>query len=155
THVLAKPVRIRMLTALLERLEPTATPAEPLSLPEPVPLQPAARPAEPIASTPLQLNQSLGALRGFSAILTHSLDGNAMLKQFLLLLRALIGINRAAIFLHQPSQWLGQRLPPDQTGRLRAACAIVLSPGLLEHFELSFESGIGGQVTRLGRILRR
>jgi two-component system sensor histidine kinase AtoS len=26
---------------------------------------------------------------------------------------------------------------------------------LLEHFELSFESGIGGQVTRLGRILRR
>src|SRR4029078_12965517 len=46
-------------------------------------------------------------------------------------------------------------MPPDQTGRLRAACAIGLSPGLLEHFELSFESGIGGQVTRLGRILRR
>ena len=42
-----------------------------------------------------------------------------------------------------------------ESRRLRAACAIGLSPGLLQHFELSFEAGIGGHVFRLGRILRR
>ena len=38
---------------------------------------------------------------------------------------------------------------------MRSACAIGLSPGLLQHFELSFEAGIGGHLFRLGRILRR
>jgi signal transduction histidine kinase len=156
THVLAKPVRIRMLLALLERLGPGTTAIDLPVILETNPPTAGARPAETAVSPALSMNyQSLGALRGFSAILTHSLDGQAMLKQFLLLLRELIGINRAAIFLHQPVQWLGERSPPDQSRQLRAACAIGLSPGLLEHFELSFETGIGGQVTRLGRILRR
>jgi two-component system sensor histidine kinase AtoS len=39
--------------------------------------------------------------------------------------------------------------------RLRATCAIGLPAGLLQHFELTFDAGIGGQVHRLGRILRR
>ena len=30
-----------------------------------------------------------------------------------------------------------------------------LSPGLTEHFELSFEGGIGGHIFRMGRVLRR
>jgi nitrogen fixation/metabolism regulation signal transduction histidine kinase len=38
---------------------------------------------------------------------------------------------------------------------LRAAAAIGLSSGLLENFELSLDAGIGGQLARLGRILRR
>jgi len=38
---------------------------------------------------------------------------------------------------------------------LRAACSLGLSGGLLQHFELSFEAGIGGHLFRLGRILRR
>jgi signal transduction histidine kinase len=42
-----------------------------------------------------------------------------------------------------------------ESRRLRAVCAIGLSPGLLQHFELSFEAGIGGHLFRLGRILRR
>jgi len=153
THVLTKPVRMKMLSALLERLWATSSPN--LSSKDPVPEIP--KPAEPVLAQPSAQTsyQSLGALRGFSAILTHSLDAEAMLKQFLLLLRELIGINRAAVFLHQPSQWMGQKLPIEDGSRLRAACAIGVSPGLLEHFELSFETGIGGQVTRLGRILRR
>ena len=44
---------------------------------------------------------------------------------------------------------------PENRRRLRAVAAIGLSPGLLEHFELSLDSGIGGQLFRLGRILRR
>jgi signal transduction histidine kinase/CheY-like chemotaxis protein len=153
THVLTKPVRIRMLLALLERAGTAAPATELPAIVETTP--PASRAAEPVASVAQTNYQSLGALRGFSGILTHSLDGKAMLKQFLLLLRELIGINRAAIFLHQPAQWLGERLPPEQSGQLRPACAIGLSPGLLEHFDLTFDSGIGAQVTRLGRILRR
>jgi signal transduction histidine kinase len=143
---------------LLERLwtTPAATVGEPAAA--------AALPASEGTRAPAVLTpspaapagvQSLGALRGFSAILTHSLDANAMLKQFLLQLRELIGINRAAIFLRQPAHWLGERLAIEESRRLRAASAIGVSPTLLEHFELSFESGIGGQVARLGRILRR
>lgn len=158
THVLTKPVRIRMLTALLDRLWETgsagvtAAPqmqALPQDYGKPLPVPAAPQPAAQGGF------QSLGALRGFSAILTHSLDAEAMLKQFLLLLRELIGINRAAIFLRQPSSWLGQQLSMDDSHALRAACALGVAPGLLEHFELSFETGVGGQVSRLGRILRR
>jgi len=154
THVLTKPVRIRMLTALLDRLWETTSPAVllPATTQMALPDYPkAAAPALPVQTA----FQSLSPLRGFSAILTHSLDADAMLKQFLLLLRELIGINRAAIFLRQPSEWIGEQMRLDDNRRLRAACALGLSPGLLEHFELSFETGIGGQVTRLGRILRR
>ncbi len=156
THVLTKPVRIRMLTALLDRL--WETPASTGMLPPP-PVQALPLEYAKAAGVPAPFSQSafqnLGPLRGFSAILTHSLDADAMLKQFLLLLRELIGINRAAVFLRQPSTWLGEKLALDENRRLRAACALGLSPGLLEHFELSFENGIGGQLARLGRILRR
>jgi nitrogen-specific signal transduction histidine kinase/DNA-binding NarL/FixJ family response regulator len=154
THVLTKPVRIRMLTAVLDRLWET-TPISLLPAHSPV-TQPDYSKAVAAPATPPQTAfQSLSPLRGFSAILTHSLDADAMLKQFLLLLRELIGINRAAVFLRQPSEWIGQQLSTEGNRRLRAACALGLSPGLLEHFELSFETGIGGQVSRLGRILRR
>ncbi len=157
THVLTKPVRARMLTALLDRLwaetiaPGTRTLASPL---QPGPVRPAESISQVAPGAPTGF-QSLGALRGFSAILTHSLDAEAMLKHFLLLLRELIGINRAAIFLSQPVVWLGQGLAAGEGRRLQAACAIGITPGLLEHFELSFESGIGEQVFRLGRILRR
>jgi signal transduction histidine kinase/DNA-binding response OmpR family regulator len=157
THVLTKPVRMRMLTALLDRLWSPSAPGEVSSSPKDHAQEPA-KPAESaaVATSAAQASyQSLGALRGFSAILTHSLDAEAMLKQFLLLLRELIGINRAAIFLHQPAQWMGKKVTAEDSRRLHAACAIGVAPGLLEHFELSFETGIGGQVTRLGRILRR
>jgi nitrogen-specific signal transduction histidine kinase/DNA-binding NarL/FixJ family response regulator len=158
TYVLTKPVRVRMLTALLDRL--WAAPAANDLLAVSAYAQPheAASIPEPGAAPPPALQagfQSLGAMRGFSAILTHSLDAEAMLRQFLLLLRELIGINRAAVFLRQPAHWLGEALAMEDSRRMSAACAIGLSPGLLEHFELSFETGIGGQVTRLGRILRR
>jgi signal transduction histidine kinase/DNA-binding NarL/FixJ family response regulator len=159
THVLAKPVRVRMLSALLDRLWETNPTGASHSAPAPAPAamdypKSALAALSPSSSSQTAF-QSLSPLRGFSAILTHSLDADAMLKQFLLLLRELIGINRAAVFLRQPSEWIGEKLRLDDNRRLRAACALGLSPGLLEHFELSFETGIGGQVSRLGRILRR
>lgn len=155
THVLVKPVRMRMLTALLERLWSAAVRDVSQSHSPGTDFIKAVEVAASAAPVAQSGFQSLGALRGFSAILTHSLDAPAMLKQFLLLLRELVGINRAAIFLRQPASWLGEGLAMEDSRRLHAASAIGLSPGLLEHFELSFESGIGSQLFRLGRILRR
>ncbi len=94
-------------------------------------------------------------LRDFSSILTYSLNAEAMLKQFLSFLREILGVNRAAIFLNRPCAPLTETISPEDSRRLRAASAIGLSSGLLEHFELSLDSGIGGQIVRLGRILRR
>jgi len=78
-----------------------------------------------------------------------------MLKQFLLFLREILSVNRAAIFLTRPVTPLTGIQSPEESRRLRTASAIGLSPGLLEHFELSLDSGIGGQLAKLGRILRK
>ncbi len=155
TYVLTKPVRPRMLAALLDRLllaSPPARPALPLISPFP---QEAAKNVEGGASPAPGTAQTLSVLREFSGILTHSLNAEGMLKQFLLFLREILSINRAAIFLRPPFAALGGTTTPEEKRQLRAACAIGLSRGLLEHFELSFEGGIGGHLFRHGRILRR
>ncbi|HVM46907.1 MAG TPA: ATP-binding protein [Candidatus Acidoferrum sp.] len=151
TQVLTKPLRPRLLNAVLDRIW-----AKPESArPAPVVAKPAApdapRPEE--SRVPPATAQTLSVLRDFSAILTHSLDAEGILKQFLLLLREIVGVNRAAVFLRQPFASLDQG--PGEGRRLRAAAAIGLSSGLLQQFELSFDSGIGGHLFRLGRILRR
>ena len=157
THVLAKPVRPRLLNSVLEKL---------WSVPS------AARPSANVpagntdiftraASDPqaggqfINAAQTLDVLRDFSPILTHSLDAEAMLKQFLQFLREMLSVNRAVIFLNRPRSPLTESGPPEDSRRLRTAAAIGLSNGLLEHFELSLDSGIGAQVAKLGRILRR
>jgi signal transduction histidine kinase len=92
-------------------------------------------------------------LRDFTTVLSHSLCAEAMLKEFLLLLREILGVNRAVIFLRRPFGLLGAPPTPEESRRLRSACAVGLS-GVVEHFELSFETGIGGFLFRHGRILR-
>ena len=72
--------------------------------------------------------QTLSVLRDFSSIMTHSLDAEAMLKQFLQFLREILSVNRAAIFLNRPSSPLTEVMLPDDTRRLRAAAAIGLKP---------------------------
>jgi signal transduction histidine kinase/DNA-binding NarL/FixJ family response regulator len=154
THVLTKPVRARLLNTLLERLG-NAT------LQRTVPVAPApaqnsfSRPAESAPFRPVNPSPTLDVLRDFSSILTYSLNSEAMLRQFLSFLREILSVNRAAIFLNRSCAPLTETIAPEDSHRLRAASAIGLSSGLLEHFELSLESGIGGQIVRLGRILRR
>ena len=152
-HVLAKPVRPRLLAALLERLWTPPAKIVPLTQPLSAHVPELSRTAEP--SAPPTTTQALRFFRNFSGILTHSLNSDAMLKQFLLLLRELVGVNRAALFLREQANTFGISSGPADSRRLRPACALGLSPGLLEHFELSFEAGLGGHVFRLGRILRR
>ncbi len=154
THVLTKPVRLRLLTALLERLF-----AAPALRAAPAPRPPLApesfRSSEGTSPAFSAASQTLPVLRDFSSILTHSLDAEGMLKQFLLFLREILSINRAAIFVRQPFASFGGVSAPAEGRRLRATCAIGLPAGLLEHFELSLDGGMGGQLFRLGRILRR
>ena len=151
-HVLNKPVRSRILSAVLQRLWPVETRTASLAI---APAQ--YRLPEPVRSpdTSYTSSQTLEVLRDFSAILSHSLNAEALLKQFLLLLREIVGVNRATIFLRQPMTGFAEARPAGESHRLRSACSIGLSPGLLEHFELSFEAGIGGYVFRQGRILRQ
>ena len=154
THVLSKPVRARMLTALLDRLWPAPTLRSLLPATFPLPRE-MMKSAETSAPALPQAAHSLSVLRDFSGILTHSLNAEGMLKQFLLHLREILCINRAAIFVRQPLASFGGASDAETSQRLRAACAVGLTTGLLEHLDLSFDSGIGGHLFRTGRILRR
>lgn len=159
THILTKPVRPKLFNSILDRIWAQPTPAQP----PPAAVVPAGNTSvftravtDPSAAARfVNASQTLGVLRDFSSIMTHSLDAEAMLKQFLQFLREILSVNRAAIFLNRPCSPLSEVLQADDGRRLRAAAAIGLSSGLLQHFELSLDSGIGAQVNRLGRILRR
>lgn len=155
-HVLHKPVRGKMLNNLLERTLSKATAGMPVTGANQGAVVPrfseGGKSSPPVAQN---VSPALEVLRHFSAILTHSLNAEAMLKKFLLLLRETVGVNRAAIFLREPMAVFGGKAPGDDGRCLRKACAMGLPSGLLEHFELSFEAGIGGHVFRSGRILRR
>ena len=150
TQILTKPVRQRLLNAVLDRLIQSALAPRPVLPPAPAL---ASRRPDPAAS--VNAGQTLDVLRDFSSILTHSLDAEAMLKQFLQFLREILSVNRAAIFLNRPCAPVTELPAPQDARRLRSAASIGLSAGLLEHFELSLDSGIGAQLSHLGRILRR
>jgi signal transduction histidine kinase len=180
-RILRKPVLGRALTSILDRLGPrpsTGGPTAPFPVPAQMPPRSeTARVLTPDAEGIQTASQSLKVLRNFSAILTHSLCAEEMLRQFLLRLREIIGVNRAAIFLRQPGganrtsgradssqlrlDFIQQPSLPDNSGgrsgghQFRLGCALGLTSGLLEHFELSFQTGIGGHLFRQGRILRR
>lgn len=138
-YILTKPVRGRLLGSLLERSWQKAASAPPN--PQPV-APPVSEPAAPRKPEP-----ALGALRDCSSILSHSLQTDALLREFLQLLREILGVNRAAIFLRHTED----AQPPS----LRAACALGLSPQLLDHLTLSFKAGIGAHLQRHARVLRR
>ena len=159
THVLTKPVHRRLLNSLLERLWNVPAIPHPRKTPPPAPIPSSrlfSRPVEsPAADRSINAAQTRDVLRDFSSILTHSLDAGAMLKQFLQFLREILSVNRAAIFLNRPCTPLTETPSPEDSRRLRAVSAIGLSPGLMENFELSLDSGLGAQLSKLGRILRR
>jgi nitrogen-specific signal transduction histidine kinase len=154
THILAKPVRTRLLSTLLDRIWPDPNGPIPVQTNLPLPLPEPVRPAESGSLAPATAH-TLVVLRDFSTILTHSLNAEGILKQFLLLLREILSINRAAIFLRQPGAVFGGAAEAENARRLGVASSVGLPPTLLQHFELSFDTGIGAHVFRQGRILRR
>lgn len=149
-QILSKPVRARLLNSLLERIFAAELPPEPRQ--ELARLRPENKPAVESSRVPARMTE---LLRSYSSILSHTLSAESMLKEFLLLLREITGINRAAIFLRQPSGISVESKPSTTSQRLVSACAIGIAPGLLEHFHLSLDSGLGAYIFRSGRLLRR
>jgi len=151
SHVLTKPVRPRLINTVLERIWSQSGGTKPEQ--RPAATQRPSGETQP-AKSGHTATEALAVLRDFSGILTHSLCAEALLKQFLLLLREILGVNRAAIFLRQPASPYSRVSGIIEGRKMHSACAIGLPAGLLEHFELSFETGIGGHLFRQGRIVR-
>lgn len=143
-HVLAKPVRTRLLAAVLDRIFPDFTPP-------PATLPPPAHVPAPVASDPLR---GLETLRRFASILSHGLEGSSLLKQFLLMLREVTGVNRAIIFLRKPAARPGEGTVSQDDRWLRSACAIGIDQAVTQHAVLSLNTGIGAHLHRSGRVLR-
>jgi signal transduction histidine kinase/DNA-binding NarL/FixJ family response regulator len=150
-HILGKPVRGRLLDALLDRLLAAGPPPQERPAPPPRPRLEERRPAEPAPMA----GRMLELLRNCSSILCHGLCADSLLKEFLLLLREILGVNRAAIFLRLSPRGAGASLPAGVSPRLTPACALGLAPGIVQNFELSLDGGIGGYLFRTGRVLRR
>src|SRR5262245_2930211 len=97
TQVFNKPLRGRLLNTFLDRLWPiqpvTPPPLPVLQISQSIPRTEPSQVSVPMTGQ----TQTLGALRDFSRILTHSLNTEALLNQLLLLLRDILSINRAAI----------------------------------------------------------
>ncbi len=149
SHVVAKPVRGKLLGNLLDRsFAEHDQKSRVASMPEQA-LLPSRQ-----MQTQTDHFRALEALRNFSSVLIHSLNPEALLKQFLLLLREIIGVNRAVIFLRKPASLLSESAHSQEDRWLRSACAIGLEQSFLEHFALSLGAGIGACLRRQGRILK-
>ena len=150
SHILTKPVRGRLLNSLLDSLF-AAAPAEQRP---PTPRQPRLEDRRPPETPPIA-GRMLELLRNCSCILCHGLCADSLLMEFLLLLREILGVNRAAIFLRPSPRGTAATESAGVSPRLTSACALGLAPGVLEDFELSLDGGIGGYLFRTGRVLRR
>ncbi len=146
-HVLDKPLRGKLLVNLLTRLFPADVSSTALLAPS------VAQPATPTERSRADQLRTLEALRRFSSVLTHGLDASALLKQFLFLLREIIGVNRAIVFLRKPSAGRADGASVEDRW-LRSVCAVGLDHDVLQHFALSLNAGIGGHLHSHGRILR-
>lgn len=148
-HVISKPLRGRLLNHLLDRVFASPPEGAPAGAGHGAPLAGGLAPGG--HSTAFN---SLEALRKFSGVLTHSLRPDALLREFLLLLREVIGINRAVIFLRNPSGVFGTAAPAQEDRWLRSACAIGLEQSFLDHFALNLTTGMGAYLRKHGRILK-
>lgn len=148
SHVITKPVRARLLNHLLDRIfQGQVNPGAEI-------MTGAKSPGSRVPATcPAHFN-ALEALRNFSGILTHTLKPQALLREFLLLLREVIGVNRAVIFLRTPSSLFSNPVPEQEDRWLRSACAIGLEQSFLEHFALNMTTGMGAYLRKHGRILK-
>ncbi len=151
SYVLPKPIRHRLLAEMLDRVMPAPLALEPKREPTAVAN---ARPAGTAGDASQQISQTLSSLRDFSRVLTDGFVSEALPKRFLDLLREILGVNRAAIFLRKPVSALNVLGAETPRVRFQAASAVGLPSGLLEYFELSPEGGIGRHLHRHGRILR-
>ena len=116
--------------------------------------RPARRRPQPIPRERRRISTRSRRFGNSPAVLTHSLQPQTLLREFLLVLREVIGVNRAAIFLRSPSSLFGGSAPEQEDRWLRSACAIGLEQSFLEHFALNMTTGLGAYLRKHGRILK-
>ncbi len=150
SYILPKPIRDRLLAVILDRVLPEL-PGQTTATPE---KRDSTRENESARESAQSVSRTLATLRDLSRVLTHGLVSEALPKRFLELLREILGVNRAAIFLRKPFSTVSSLTPEAPNSRLQATCAVGLPNGLLEYFELSLDGGIGNYLHRYGRILR-
>ncbi|MCS7337844.1 MAG: ATP-binding protein [Verrucomicrobiae bacterium] len=157
-NFLRKPIRSAYLNAMLERTLSAATMAQlgaipgaaPIAKQEPSPIWHTAPQAESVQTAA----QSLKLMRDVWAVLAHSSRAEDMLKQFLLALREIIGVNRVALFVWRPAHRPNQgKLASSEPSRL--SCAIGLPNELLSALQPSLGEGIAHHLSKHGRILYR
>ena len=150
SFILQKPIRRRLLTDILRRTlerQPRTAALSPPAIASAVPM------AAPALEAPAASRDSLQAFGTLSGILGGSLSVQGVLERSLQVLRNTLSVNRAALFFRFPTRAGSSEDMSRRT--FKVASAIGLPTNLLDHFELSFETGIGGAVTRTGRVLRR
>lgn len=150
-YILPKPIRHQLFQVILNRVLSKAIDERIFEDSE---KRVDARESDTHRETPQNVSRTLATLRDFSRVLTHGLVSEALPKRFLDLLREILGVNRAAIFLRKPFTSVNTLAQKAPSSRLQAACAVGLPNGLLEYFELSLEGGIGKYLHRHGRILQ-
>jgi signal transduction histidine kinase len=98
------------------------------------------------------------ALKNLSRLLGQTRppgDEQALLTDFLRLIRELLGAGRLAIFKRPwQSDWFGQP-PAPASAPLTIAASAGIAPEVAGHMALTLESGIAGQLAREARILHR
>jgi len=156
-HFVRKPVRSAYLNAILERALSGGTTSQPgyIQTDEAAQKDSHAQPDTAPgtrADTEKTVAQSLKLMRDVWAVLSQSFCAEEMIKQFMLGLREIIGVNRVALFVQPPAQCAVQhRVMPAR--QLRLACAVGLPNELLRTVQLSLEEGIARLLSRSGRIL--
>jgi signal transduction histidine kinase len=151
THILPKPVQPGLLSQLLERaLEETSA----LGAGRPTPRPPSAPPTTAKMASAGSV-EALYLLRKFASVLAHCAQADTLVREFLLMLREVLGVNRAAVYLRRPPELASTALASDAARRLQVSCVAGLPAELLRHFDLSTETGIGARLHQGGRILLR
>jgi nitrogen-specific signal transduction histidine kinase/DNA-binding NarL/FixJ family response regulator len=150
-QVFTKPLRPRLLVQALTHLTQDQGATSPAIGSVAGTLMHQVHPAEANRSD----DQGLGVLCRFSEILTHSLDAAALVRQFLHLLREMVGVNRSAIFVRTDGRGSASGESDGASGWMKPLYAVGLSSSLADHALLSRESGVGASLLRSGRILRR
>lgn len=150
TQVMTKPIRGRLLHAFLnrltdrERLEPPA---------RRFPTAPPPRPATSLSGH--EPPRWLESLQKVAALLPHAYSVPTLLQQVLPSIRQSLGVHRVVVFLRHPAALeVGPGAQPESR-RLHSAAALGISPRVLDHFELSLDSGIGALLGGQVGILQR
>lgn len=95
------------------------------------------------------------ALRNIGQVLGKNLDERALLTEFLRFVRELLGVGKLALFTRRyHNDLFTDRLVLEER-HLTIASSHGIAPNVVEHLRLNLDFGIGGQLARDAKILRR